>query len=126
MAQMQIGDAISFPAGADLSASSNLYKIVKLNSSQQVILSSAATDKHVGVLHNLPKSGEAASVMARNASGVVKVQAGGTIAIGDYLTANASGLAIATTTGNDEVIGIATEAGASGQVVSCLAANSRY
>lgn len=126
MANQQVDEIINFPSSADYSALTNLYLIVKLNSSSQVAKSTAATDKHVGVLQNNPKSGSTANVLARNASGVGKVVAGGTIAVGDYLTSNASSQAIATTTGNDEVIGIALEAGVSGQIISYLCANSRY
>lgn len=132
MANMQIGEFVSTAAGADLSAAANLYKIVKGSTPvtgatlASAVLSSAATDKHIGVLQNLPKANETASILARNMNGYGKVLAGGNIAIGDYLTSNASGQAVVTTSAGDEVIGIAQEVGVSGQVITYLGCNSRY
>ena len=52
---------ITLPAGADLS--SNQYYFVKINSSGNAVLCSAATDKPIGVLQNDPTSGEEAQVL---------------------------------------------------------------
>lgn len=126
MANMQIGDFVSFPSTNDLSALTNIYLIVKLDSAMKVVLATAAADKIVGVLQNSPKANEAASVLARSASGIGKVQAGGTVAIGDYLTADSTSRAVATTTNGQEVIGQAIEAGVVGQTIAYQCSNSRY
>lgn len=52
---------ITLPAGGDLSSSQ--YYFVKVNSSGQAVLCSAATDKPIGVLQNDPASGEEASIV---------------------------------------------------------------
>lgn len=51
---------ITLPAGADLSTSQYLF--VKINSSGNAVLCSAATDKPIGVLQNSPVSGGEASI----------------------------------------------------------------
>lgn len=126
MANQQIGDFISFKSTNDLSALTNLYHLVKLDANSQVVLASAASDKIIGILQNTPKANETASVLARSASGIGKAYAGGSIAIGDYLTADSNGAVVTTTSAGNEVVGIAVEVGASGQVVSFLLCNSRY
>lgn len=86
------------PAGADLSAASNQFKFVKLNSSGQIVLVSAVTDKPYGVLQNCPGSGQAAEVMI---SGVSKVQADADLAIGNQVGPSADGQAAAYVPGTD-------------------------
>lgn len=117
MTQFTVGDAVTKPAGADLTASQ--FLIVKLNSSAQVVLAAAATDKLFGVIATVPISsatGTPVSVQARNASGTFKVTAGGNIAINDALTANSSGQAVATTNSGDQILGYACEVAVSGQL----------
>jgi hypothetical protein len=58
--------------------------------------------------------------------GTFLIAAGGTISVGDYLTANASGQAVATTTGGDQVVGMALEAGVTGQFVEFLPYKFKY
>lgn len=71
----------------------------------------------VGVLQNLPKLGEAATVMI---SGVTKAQIGATLAtIGTKLMTDADGQLIAATSGN-YVVGILLEAGVANDIVSVL------
>lgn len=126
MANQQIGDFISFKSTSDLSALTNYGLAVKLDSSAQVVLATAASDKIIGILQNTPKANETAVVLSRSASGVGKAQAGGTIAIGDYLTADSTSRLVATTTAGQEVVGIATEAAVVGQTFGFLLSNSRY
>ena len=57
------------PAGADLS--SHQYKFVKLNSSKQVVICAAATDKPYGILQNKPTSAQPAEVMRNGLSKVI-------------------------------------------------------
>jgi hypothetical protein len=103
----------SVAAGADLSTSTHL--IVKLNSSGAAVLAAASTDPIVGVLQNYPSSGQQATYAF---SGTAKVVAGGTIAVGAWVTSNSSGQAIATTTPGDVIIGryVGTAAAASGDL----------
>jgi Uncharacterized conserved protein (DUF2190) len=61
-----------------------------------------ATDLIVGVLQNTPAAGEQATYAF---TGITKVKAGGAINIGDLVTTDSSGLAVATTTNKDIVIG---------------------
>src|SRR5947207_11166223 len=100
MAQTQ-GNFISAPAGADLHASAHL--IVKLNSSGQAILATAATDDIVGVLEEVQQassgvstSGGSVSIAHISGSGTGEVIAGGSISKGAFLTSNGSGQAVAT------------------------------
>jgi hypothetical protein len=106
-----IGEAPPLAAGADLSAKQ--YYIVKLDSDRAYVLAAAGTDKIMGVLQNKPTSGKTCLVYNR---GKVPVIAGDTIAIGDLLTSNGDGKAIATTTGDDMAFAIATQAAASGDI----------
>lgn len=120
MSNFQEGSSrINFPSGADFTSSGTTftapYLIVKL-SSGKVVQSTASTDKHIGVLYNCPDANGTADVLSVNASGTAKVTAGGTISVGNFITANSSGQAVATTSSGDFVIGIAVEAAASGQV----------
>lgn len=86
--------ARTFVAGADLSTAQ--YKFVKLNSSGQVILVSAATDRPVGVLQNSPASGGQAAVTI---VGGTKVLAGGTASAGNPMFSGSAGTAVTLTFG---------------------------
>ncbi len=109
----------SFKAGADLSTAQ--YKFVKLNSDGEVILAAATTDRPIGVLQNDPASGETAEVTI---AGGTKVKAGGTLAVGNPLFTNASGLGVTATVGSGGatfyIVGTAISAGASGEIVTAV------
>lgn len=120
MSNFQEGSSrVNFPSGSDFTSSGTTftapYVIVKL-SSGKVVKSSAATDKHIGVLYNCPDASGTADVLSINAQGTAKVTAGGSISVGNYITSDSNGKAVATTNSGDLVIGIAVEAAASGQV----------
>lgn len=104
----------SFTTGSSDLDTKQFY-IVKQHTDGTAILSAAATDKHIGVLQNKPLIGQAALVRF---GGTSKVVAGGTIAVGAWVTANSSGQAIATTTAGDVVIGkhLGTASAASGDI----------
>lgn len=95
-------------------------------SSGEVVVATAATDKIIGVTMSACAAGETVSVRLRSSTGTMKVKAGGTIAIGDRLTSNGSGQLIATTTAANEVVGVAIEAGASGDFVEAMPALTLY
>lgn len=123
MANAYEGNHLTFKQGADLR--NHQYKIVKL-SSGKAVLAAGATDKLVGVLDSKPYSSstdETVDVRSVNANGVGKVVAGGNVAAGDFLTSDANGKAVATTTAGNRVIGQAVEAGVDGQVVAYIACN---
>lgn len=91
--------------------------IVKI-ASGQVVVATAAGDKFIGVtVGGAVAAGETGSIKLRSSAGTAKVKAGGTIAVGDYLTSNATGLAIVATAAIagavplSEVLGMAVEAG---------------
>ena len=90
------GMCASFVAGGDLSAKQ--YHFVKLNSSGQVVIVAANTDKPIGILQNAPASGGTAEVML---FGISKVVADADLAIGDQMGASADGQAAAYVPGTD-------------------------
>ena len=82
------GFQFTLPAGADLSAAQ--HKFVKINSSGQVILCAAVTDKPIGILQNKPNAaGVAANIMA---NGVSKLIMAANAAKGDRIGTDAAGL----------------------------------
>lgn len=125
MAVYSEGRYIDRITDAALTVADDNFRIVKQQSStanptgRKVVLASAASDNFMGVL-NMDSdvvAGETVSVCGRNAEGTFKVVLGGTVAIGDDLTSDSTGAAITTTTGGDQVIGVAQEAGVAGQVI---------
>lgn len=106
--------AISRPAGADLSAESNAYKGVKYNAAGALVPFAATTDRPAGVLQKpLAKQGEVARL---GVNGISKVKLGGTVSGGDEIAFSATGLgqvAVAT----QFIIGVAQSAGVSGDVI---------
>ena len=107
---------ISVDAGADLSDNANLYKVVKLNSSEQAVLAAAITDVPLGILQDLGKAGQPVPVAV---GGICKAKAGATIAAGAPVATKADGpLQTAATT--QYVLGIARTGGGSGEIISVL------
>lgn len=92
------------------------YYIVKQDTDGTVILSAAGTDKHVGVLMNKPIVGAAALVQIL---GTAKVIAGGTIAVGAFVTSDSNGKAVSTTSTSDYVLGkfLGAASSASGDII---------
>lgn len=90
------GMSASFVAGGDLSAKQ--YYFVKLNSSGQVVIIAANTDKPIGILQNAPASGGVAEVMLY---GISKVSADADLTVGNQIGASADGQAAAYAPGTD-------------------------
>ena len=90
----------TFKANADLS--SNQYKfMVSSGSDSRVDIAGTAGEKCVGVLQNKPAAaGRAAAVRVRGRS---RIRSGGTIVGGGGFQTDASGTAIATTSGSQEI-----------------------
>ena len=124
MTSFRQGDYDSREAGADLSTKQ--YYIVKTDANGKCILATAATDALRGVLVNAPKVGDTADVAIVNGSGTFKVLAGGTIAKDAFLTTDAAGKAIATTTTGNRVFGRAVAAAVSGDIVEYVKHNEKY
>lgn len=118
MATTRNSGHLVYTAGADLSAKQ--YYIVKRGSTAgECVLSSAATDLHLGVLQNAPTDGNSADILGRNADDTGKVIAGGTLTPGCFITSDGNGKAVATTTDNDMLIGtyLGDENAATGDIV---------
>ena len=103
------------PAGADLSASQ--YRFVEQTNTGAVTVCDTAGEKALGVLQNDPALGQAATIAY---GGIVRVEAGGVIAIGDNIATDALGRAVNATNGQT-ILGEAMSAtSAAGQIVSVL------
>lgn len=108
------GNNIAREAAADLSTKQ--FYVVKTNSVGKIVLASAATDAILGVLNNAPKLGDTADIELINGNGTGEVIAGGAITKDSYITSDANGKAVVTTTAGDRVFGRALAAAASGDV----------
>lgn len=107
MATTRPGGRIVKLAGADLSGEQ--YHVVKRHSTAgQVVLSTAGSDLHLGVLQNAPTLGDSAEILGRGAQDTGLVEAGGTLTPGAALTSNSAGEAVVTTTEDDQVFGYYT------------------
>jgi hypothetical protein len=112
----QRSDNINFPSGYDFTSGGTIvapiYQLVKFGSSTtagQVVACASQNDSIIGVLVNVPTSTNAPSNLATgpspttaevhsiNAQGTFKVQAGGTINAGNFITSNGSGYAVIAT-----------------------------
>lgn len=111
MAVMQSRDTRTEIAGVDLSAAQ--FKFVTLESDGFVDLANSAGELCYGVVTVGASTGRAVTVVR---SGSVMVEAGGTIAAGAAVSTNASGEAIAATTGHI-IMGYAKEAAVDGQLI---------
>lgn len=95
-------------AAADLST--HQFKLVKMTPAG-VNICTAAADIAIGVLQNAPKAGETAEIMA---TGISKLVAGGVVAIGDTVSADATGRGVTVavaTTGRAIALEVAAAAG---------------
>lgn len=124
MTAIQNGDRYTGVAGVNLTG--KLYHLVKLNASGQVVLASAATDNILGTLEVEGVQGEAVSVALANGVGSFKVKLAANTAKDAYLTSDADGKAVATTTANDRVIGRLVKAGVAGEVAEYIKHNEKY
>lgn len=115
--------AKNYKAEAALTA----YSIVKPGAADgQVVLAAAVGDALIGVTNEIAAAiNERADVIH---AGIAEIKAGGTIARGDWLTSDASGLAVAAAPAagvNNNVIGRALASAASGDVFAALIAPGR-
>jgi hypothetical protein len=92
---------------------------VKIASGKAVI-ATAATDKIIGVTENAIADGGTVAVRLRNAQGTSKVKLGGTVAVGDFVTSDAAGKLITTTTATHTIVGMALEAGVANDFIEIM------
>lgn len=112
-AQIKVGQ---WTASADLS--SKQYYFVKMSGANTVDVTSAITDKTIGVLQNTPSSGQAAEVCV---FGITKVVADGNLTAGNLIGTSSDGQADAITAGTDTtvyVVGQALESAAAGNTTT--------
>lgn len=85
------------------------YRFVKVTGAHQVGLATTkASDISIGVMQNKPQvSGQAATIGIR---GITNVMAGAAVSVGSPVTCDANGRAIAGTVGTDKCYGIALAA----------------
>lgn len=114
MTRFYKGEMASREAGEAMT--DKLNYIVQLDATGKIEVGEGQTDLLVGVLQNTPAAGEMASYQF---TGIAKVKAGGTIAIGAYVSSDANGKAVATTTNGHVVIGryVGTAAAADGDII---------
>jgi hypothetical protein len=115
--------AYDFTQGRTVTAP--VFQAVKLNSSGQIVPATAATDKSIGILYDLPQVGQNGNVRLR-ASGTSNIQCGGTVNAGDKVTIDSTGRAITTTTAGDELQGLAIESGVINQVIEIIPINGKF
>ena len=115
MAKNEAQTCITLEAGQDLSAKQ--FRFVELAADGQVDAVASAGGNAIGVLTNDPSAaGRAATVCI---AGIAKVVAGGTVAAGAMVQADAAGDAITAASG-DYVLGRAVTGGADGEVIEIL------
>ena len=115
MASTKAPECLIFLAAAAIAKG----KVVKTGAdAEHVAVASAATDKSIGILQTATNAAEDVAEVA--VMGGAKALAGGTIAVGDLVTADSNGALVATTTGNDRVMGIALSAAVSGDIFDVL------
>jgi|SRR6056297_413009 len=114
MAYKNSQTSVTLEAGADLSA--NQFHFVTMDSDGQLSVSTDGAAS-VGVLLNDPSAaGRAAEVCI---GGMTRVEAGGTVAAGDFVASNSTGEAIEAASG-DVILGTAVTGGADGEVISII------
>lgn len=114
MATEEAVKAISVPASADLSASQ--YHFVDVDSNGQLVVA-ASPSTVLGVLQDKPAAAGRAGSVAIN--GRTKIVFGGTVAAGSAVTCNASGEAVAVTTGQPS-LGMCIEGAGDGEIGSVV------
>lgn len=124
MTAYQTGERTSRIAAVDLTG--KRYQLVKLDANEKVVLATAATDAILGVLDNEPVAGTVADVVLLNGTGTFKVRLAANTAKDAYLTSDANGKAVATTTTGDRVIGRLVRAGKAGEIAEYIKHNEKY
>ena len=128
MASYQSCKVVSLPAGEDLTG--DFAEALTVNSSGQVIKTTAATNHIVGALAENPAvstTGVAVPVAIIGGGGILKIKAGGAITAGQLVVPSATagrvdGVADIGSLADDQMaIGVALENAADGDIFSVLA-----
>ena len=98
------------------------FYLVYISAKGVVTIASAATHKVIGAITNAPQSGAGQNVAVALPFGdrTFKVIAGGSISIGDKLTADSAGKAVATTSNGNYVFGVALQDADSGDIFEVM------
>lgn len=113
MATRKFANVWTLPVAADYSA--NRWYLMVHNTSDQFELASTLGEQVAGPLMDDPTADQNGTVQL---DGIGKVVLGDTVAIGDSLTPDATGRAVATTTSTHYAFGVALDAGVVGDVIS--------
>ncbi|KKL95296.1 hypothetical protein LCGC14_1856020 [marine sediment metagenome] len=97
-------NAVSFPAGGDLS--SNQFCIVAMSAEGRVVVNGGMATANLGILLNKPSATDEAAEVAVNGS-IVKMIASAAINENAAIAAQVSGHGSATTTNNEYIVGYA-------------------
>lgn len=114
----------TFLSTNDLSAKQFCGVSLDASNDNSIVASNAQTLPPIGILQNAPIATDTARVVLFGPT--TFVAAGGTIAKGDKLTTNASGLFITTTTPADVVYGTALEAAVNGDRIEMMISGGHY
>jgi len=106
--------ASNIPAGTAVKLASGL-----------LVAAAAATDVILGVAEVALTATRLGDVHLRSSSGTISIVLGGTVAVGDAVTANASGVGITTVTAGNQIIGYALEAGTSGKTIELMPSTAK-
>lgn len=111
------GFSYTLPSGADFTGAVGQYRFVNMDASGNAVNPSAGGEC-VGVRQNKPNVGQATTIVK---DGVVWVEAGEAISIGDDITPGAAGEAFIGATIGETIVGRAVTAGTgAGSIVSVL------
>ncbi|MET4003863.1 hypothetical protein ABIB48_002601 [Arthrobacter sp. UYCu511] len=124
MTAFQTGERTTRIAGEDLTG--KRYQLVKLDANEKVVLASAATDAILGVLDTDAKAGDVVDVVLLNGVGTFKVRLAANTVKDAYLTSDANGKAVLTSTAGDRVFGRLIRAGKAGEIAEYIKHNEKY
>lgn len=113
MAINKVPESFTYAADAAVDHSSNIHKIVAVDSSGDIALCGDGAQM-LGTLIEVNTAGNPVTVQF---GGIAKVKLGGTVAAGGAVASGASGVGVAAAV-NDYVIGQALEGGVSGDIIS--------
>jgi Uncharacterized conserved protein (DUF2190) len=95
----------TFKSSADLRTKQYFAVALDTANQNQVVLANAQTLPTIGIVKNAPNTGDEATVVMSNGQGSISAIAGAEVNIGAYVTPDAAGKLIATTTAGDYVVG---------------------
>lgn len=91
-----------------------------------LVAATAGTDLTIGVVNSIAYANGQIDVHLRSSAGTICALAGGTIAVGDAVTATTAGAVITTTTAGNQILGYALEAATTGKFVELVPTVAKY